>query len=1451
MTNNNMSETTGYDAALAQLERARQRLAQGALSEALAELQALTTLLATESDDSPLKNVYVTASDELYRLHSTARERVEQVRAQMDAALAVRLSLPEAHAPFDPAQPDRYLAHRKRDVNDLIANWTIQIGGLLSAWQDALLGGVPDLLTRYQDTYIPEYIELQRGELHGQAVQEVCQRLWTTAEQQIRESPDSSPGAIQNYYDRASELARKERSEASGKVSAIELVFEQAEKRRAAQALANQVFTSAVQGEFYRRSLAEVRSLEVNQQVPYIEFVEDGSGNMREIQRGWVPTGEAIRRLTEQARVWAHGKATIYYNRAQEFLTKEHNPRAALGELDRQADIDPFLDDLDRADFKKVRDEAEPARKKYDQAETRAKQARALIQGDPLAAWRVLKEAATLYGWADEVQAVSAELSTRLEQLLDEAHARQLSALDALNFTEIDRIRRDSAKYSLPELPNTRLKFEQLEQLSEQAHALSLRLDAASIELTAIQRQATADPVRARERLTGFLTDFQDVANLYADHLKLNDVRTSVLNAGDATEEFARLEGLLISNDLAAVSSGVENAQTDVARFPRDTRFQSILNDLIIHRLFLEAERAFTQQQYDQALPKYRTVSAERAHRDAGRAASRSAEIDRFTQEDAQITQQLERAYQKIYADPADPVGAFKAIKVLTIRGGHLAAQRERYLTEARNQAQIQLEPRLQAMQAEAAFNLERVKSALADLQTVGLTTDYEQWSSTFKDRILAGEARALPQQTPEHLEQVIKKWREALDTARTSGRAEAVITGYEEALGKARKAVAELRLAQMRVRMADTRDNNEVIQAEAGAFQTELEALQADYSTDPELALWLAALYGTVAQYSDNPTRRREFFVKMGTMAEAVGRLAGKRADWIAQAKTLQQDSIEGERLSNAMASIQEKLQRRPTRLEALTAAVRIWRSEVEPSTKRETFAPLTRWWVGQRREIATDLEKKLHTEVQKPTDDIGLTLLRLRAGLLLMQDNESRSEIDELPLLATQYKQYVDQMRKDLARADGVSGSGQEKLDLQLSAAQTLAEALQTLIEFKDAFTDDPRFTVDELEAAAQNATAHLGILRSMVLDPLELLGRNLAKIREQLNKDKQTGNFAESERLLAAAAPAEHPVLKQLRAAITHSERERTLLDGLLTHIRGLLEAEQYEDANTQLAAIEDEAVDEFGFDTQFSFKDKASGRMIRGWDGIRSLVQKQIGLDARIVHFAERFDDYSAGQGRYTGRKAPSKPSLDWPDIKAEIIRAGQQGQFDAARQRLDQVLGSADVDGKLSLSRILDELARPPGWETAATDPDLTQQVKLRYEAASTHVISQRAKDTLAYLLERWQTVRDEIETARQLHDKLDQAESGWAQGYQTWEHSILEAASLLNQTEGLVGSVRLRIGGLKGSLRSAVNAAKNGYERCVAASAQHPILADMYDPTDPDKGLWVYRHAARLAGIRL
>ena len=628
------------------LEEAKQLAKDNLLKQAHEKLEQVITLTENDAD---LEDVHDAAIAERGRLPVRAADVIEQVRGQIDELLALMPDLDEVtHAEITTHGED-FTDEWYTLVEEYMRDWRQEIEGYLSRWEDAILGDSDRDYNRMQQRVEARARELQRELFIGGVRAEVHQR-WETVDDMIERGERIAPSTVVNYYGQARDAVRKALDYYPDKPE-LDVLRDRAEQLRDQKALGAQVYTSAVQGEYYAKALQDLEGLPPDEEVPRYVFVEDTqSGQLVERFDAYITREEAQRDLEERAADWAREKATEYLNNAERYLN-EHHPNRALDELKGRSKLERFLESDYKKDFDETEENVKAELEKYKEANAVAEKVTEHLN-NPLVAWSVYEDARNIYEWADGVatarETVIAKISSDLQRILDEAR----QAYEARNISTVGQLSQEAKeKYQDKDIAIIQGLLDEIDVVQRQADTFRDQLAAAEEMLDGIDTVLDDDPGLATSKLRELKNTFD--SDVLDQLERLHDIETRVSERGSAEDKLENLKGFLTSESISRVKGAIGQARTDKNRYSHDERFENIQRDLELHLEYLEAERSFQTNQYMDALPHFEHVSAQRDHPDADDASNRVREIRQMIEREESINTELNSLENMLSEDPA------------------------------------------------------------------------------------------------------------------------------------------------------------------------------------------------------------------------------------------------------------------------------------------------------------------------------------------------------------------------------------------------------------------------------------------------------------------------------------------------------------------------------------------------------------------------------------------------------------------------------------------------------------------------------------------------------------------------------------------------------------------------------------------------------------------------------
>jgi len=1445
-----MTQTLTRDQALALYETAKLNTAAARFRDAYTNL---SELLNFSTDDADLRELEIAARQQLNDVKLQAADVVDAVEQQLTRLLSTDIEYtPPIGIDIEPT--DKYLAEIERMITNSVTQWEAQAQIYLGGWLLAMIEPVQETSYKEFTQKTTDFAIRLRLRLKGQGVIDLCQKLWTRAEE-LMSDPNRQLGSdaiLSRYYDQARDIAIAALGADPDNVD-LEVVKQYAVSERERFAIGAQVMTSAVLEEQFDRSLKELDGLPADQPVPSFRFLPNAQGQLEGRQERYIPAAEARRRLLEMANNWAHSKAQEYIDRA-EIALRNHQPEAAQLELANQSKINTFLDSTDKNEFRKLESRIEEELHRLGRAQTNAAQAREYLPDRPFDAWMLYQEAVKVYEWASILPDTRNAIIKQLRLTLETRHREAEQAFDGRNFNVLNGIvtntRNQFAAITEPELS---VLLEAIRTFGEQARIYSNRLLTAQNRLQEIERGMRSNPQDAQDQLDALERDFDDVRD---GLIELANIRRDVRLQSNAVAELEHLRKFVTQKNLAEVRQAYEDAKAASGKFPNDANFKQLVEKLRLHTLFLDAQRDESNGLYQNALKKYGEVAETRDHEDAGSARINLNEVQEAVTASADITRRLQEAERLLDKDPAE---AYFRLRKLDIRNPEQRAERDSLSIEARNQAHVAIVERLRIasrLGEDALLPLHSLQSDLKILGELGLHDDQSPWTNELGAQMAVQKAQILTDEAfrvgaLDQMSETIKAWEDAVKLTELSGKT-SLITRAKAQLNKTRKAHLYIRCNLfLRWLKENTADDPDAMAAEGTNIENEIKRLQTLYTNDAEVELWRARLIFVTGAQSLKPSRREECFARAESIAaSAKTMLVGSSHDddLLKEADDLVKLAPIGANIAKTMQKIESLYGEKQRTVKRLFEAQKLWKTDVMLLLKKHNtngdFNKVQQWWDTLNQQVINHLRAEIGSDYIETEHFAPLAMLLV----LEPNDQTARGVLDRL----TEYDASVSVKVKDfidnLKTAHGIAGeNGHQILSNQRGQAEEMGEDLDAISQLATLYLDDK-----DAKRAKSMQTILESVNRSQLnlnveVDKLDKLNKDVTKILDRLRLEQQTGKFNESQTSLSELQRefSLHPAVAYVETERQSRIEERAELSKAVTNIKTLIEAEQYDKALYQMQIIQAEKLEMYALGSGFEITDpNAPNNPVRTWHKILKLVtlRSESGAVPRVLAFAEQFDDYTSGKGAITGSLPPVRRATEWETIRKQVETYIAYGQFEEARNELLRGTSNTGDHNRFSLEEVNNLIMNPPYIQPIPNDEleAATRDISERYPLACKYAGSKCGEDILRQMEQKVVPYYVKaLQEANHLDIRISKAYKQWNEGWVEWEIAIKDIAVQFGD-KGIHGRLS---GTAKENMKGAIQRAYNAYLRCKAACEERDALKEMID------GLFLYRHALKRTGF--
>jgi len=1414
-------------------EATQLRDAEVALGELIHELQRapdLEELLAVAQAEKP-------------KIEVLRAEIVRHLQTQIDEELEAPLILVDT--PYGEVLRFRdYLDEARQLIDESAEQREVDIRDWLAQWERVIVEGATDPQYNRRVHRVSERIAREKQRLYVGQVRELCERIWAYAEEQ--KAQRIAPTTIVEIYKAAEDAANL----ALGRYpedSILKTLDIDAKNKRVREAVANQIKTSAVQEGEYERALADLNGLADDYEIPDYNFLNVG-GQLTEQFTGRITVKRMREQLEKQAKDWALAKKDEYIADA-ELALADHNPLAAEKALD-QNKVDRLFKFLtqsaERGDVQRVQQRIRDEKRNLEAAEKLARDAQSKATIDPFEAWRLYEQAYAEYQWAEILRetrtTIVDEFRRRLHPLMNSAQKafdeRRINDLTA----QVDAIVRQFRQLDDPILEQ---QVERAQKWVLDAEEIERQKQNLGTQLDRLERQlVNSDPEDLQIELDQLKLTF---ARVIGETPKFDNIAEKISLRQSAERQTEQIKKMLDEKDYARVEREVQKARTVRAEHPEDDVLRAAVDDLEVHYEFLKGQREMEAGQLDRAVEIFQRVQRMTGHRDRARAEELYDEADLRRKEQARAGDRLNSVEARLATDAVAVYEELAALGVLADRA--LDKRRENLLERAKSEAQATLLGQLRDWKKpNVAPDPAKVRSALEGLQILGANEEHTTYSSYFEPVLLAQEASALAKSAAQTNNAI--DWREsiglyetAVERARELRTEKKLLSNFERDLQIARRAYIRLHLASTQIKAESLSSDEATVSAVFSEIETMLKIVSEANRTDGEVALWSAQLSEMRAKYSAYPEQRQKWFKQAEAEGKnALGLLQQKAGN--ETARTLIAKSAKGLALARVMLEIDADFAAQTP--ERLRGAQNKWKENLEPvanDAHDDYFHPLKTWWQDR---LKVQMGGSGTSDDFVRADNTLILSLVLNRLLFDVADPTAIKLINNLDISVSRLLDKIDKSIQGATTAKGVVGNnGMAQLATQLSQIKESKDDINGMANLIQYFEVDYPFSQTIKSAYSQFGyqIESLGQVEQALND----LSHKLQTALQQLNTDRVTGAFGETEKLMQSVSPSygSHPSTIQVSGEIKAAQTERASLVKKLDELQSHIQSGNYGVARRGMREIGLRLAATYGLATRLKITQAKTGEVTSLWTEVENKLLELGGALDTIVEFAAPFDSYETVDGmqvgRITGEAKPARVVLDWEAQSAKALVAVELGEFEQARRLFRETLTGSDRLG-IGLQIAVDRLERPPNGTG--------DSVEARYLAAErSAAASERALMMLRTLQSEYLALfsrqRNEANSAL---DEIDTREQQWHAGLDSWEKAIHDIATQFQKAGGVTKRPRGRA--IKDAIESAVAAFKSAHAAC----STHPYLVQMIDlqnwESEAYRGLWLFRQAAVRTGLK-
>jgi hypothetical protein len=1407
---------------------------------------ALETLLTAIEGHDDLADIAESAHGERLNIEAKRVEYIRELQSQIDDYLETPITLTDKPA-INVFAYQSFQEEAIQIINESVEIWETEIYDRLEQWRQLVSHGKRDNPHERRINRTHEYVSAERQRLFVEVVQMQCEEIWRLTEQD--QAKRIAPLQIIERYKAAIDAAQL----ALGRYpddSILKSLVSTAEIRRAHEALASQIKTSAVQEEEYGRALDDLDQLPDNYPVPDYMFTRIGS-QIQEQFKGRITVRQMRDELTRQAREWALARKAEYVA-AAELALAAFTPGAATAALEKSSRLYRFLQTADRNDILDVQRRIEDQKRRQDSADMLKAQAQAKATSDPFAAWRLYQDA---YAELDDPEWAKSYLrDTRsfienlLRQNLADAMALLEKALADRRFTDVyAQANEIELKFQRFDDPTIQQETARAKTLSIEAQEIERARRALAAELERLERQITnGDPQYLQNELDRLRQAYLSVAR---EVEAFDRISQQVALRQSIEVQVSSFKATLINDDYETVERELHRARAARIASPNDDALRLAEANLETHFKFLSGLREAEAGQFDRAAELFERVEKIAGHPDHLRAKQALEELEQNRIEQTRAKSRIDAAEARVDKQPVPVYEELASLGVLSSRA--LERQRQDLLNRAMQQGKTQQISRLNRLKRNTSnVDSDEVMRLLDALNTLGLSEEREEWARYFEPLLAWNQAEIRAQSAKMYGSET--DWREAIRLyeatvrkARELGVDARELRRYEKSLVTAQRSQVELQLANLKPKAAALGSDA----AELIPLFTELDAnlrkvFEAD-NRDGEVVLWIAQLSELRARYSISPEHRARWFRQAEADGRrAIGLLSNHEKE--SEARVLILKSARGVEYAANMLSIDADFAANTP--ENLRHAQEMWRTVLEPDARDvsdDYFRYLLNWW-GNR----------IHSQLGGETDrddffrpDQTLILSKIVNRLLLNPDDPAAvTLIDNLDQAVGRLQEKVNRLALNAVSANEVTGDdGLAKLASQLSDLKDSASDFEALANLMRFFGTDNAFPyANKIAGVYQQIGSEMQVLQQRNRE-LQDLHRNLQTARQQLNTARANGAFSETQKALSLIQPSysDHPAVEQVRRELATAQQERADLLARIPRIQKAIEDGEYLEARQQMRQIGINTVSLYGLTDAIRITDSQTGDAITFWGSVETELGKLNSVLDKVIGFATPFDHYvwdeslKQARGELTGISDPVQRVVDWEQEQQDVRAALEQGEFSRARDLLAIILdGDSRITRVLGLNTALARIEFPPNGQGST--------VEERYAAAESAAASSvRARRLLQALqTKRLPALRTYLKEALALQDEITAKEHAWQQGLSLWEQAVYNIAVEFQKAGGLKKRPRGE------PIYTALQQAWAAFDQCRGACPKHRLLIEMVDvinwsgSQDNYRGLWLFRWAA-------
>lgn len=1426
------------------VQDARQQTTEGRFHTAYETLRYANQLAEKEESLANLNDVIL---QDIASVQSQAQSLIQNIQSEIEAALAFVPALNNIliNPDSDQLEVDEFVNQTHEDIKRYIDQWREDANERMVKWQNSILHGND---SEWQETVrrIEQYPKRLLHDLYFEAIQRECERLWKRPDELIEMDDAVSPSRLLAIVTKARDIAVRAAGLYPQSVD-FDTLKDRADRIRTERAGSYQVFTSAVQGEYFAAEIKRLESTKPDEMIPVLTFVADPNDPSKQVEQvqGYRRAEEAKTILEDMARQWAQELSEKYYDEAKQAL-EDYNPATALEILENRTKIYEFLGDEYKRDLEEMLVEAQAAQANWE----RASQMVQLIpdyQNQPTVALQMYNEAIAVYPATD----VEASYATVLGYITVDLTQRQEQMKQAHDQHDVGqtRIILTNAKDDYQQVDDPRVKaiLTSMERLHEQTQKFNDDLNEARQQLNNIRNQSRNDPQQAATQLQAFAVKYSQQIPFLSDYEEIERESATYLGA---TDTYNKLVADMKTDKIARVESSVQNARQARSRYADDDRFIELVSNLEGHLDYLLGRQLFEiERDYEQARTYFERIR--HAHQDYAQADRYLREIRNQLGKEKDIDAKIASAQK--HFDNQEPVEAYRILKDLNpitdlqrsvLRNLRLDAE-DAALRVLRDEAQALYDaseswnPDDLTRINEVSDRINRIDELINTLKVLGFSELLSDWQREVRPYVIAQHAwlSTAGDVNSKQYQTAIQRLNSAIEHATKYNQ-----TGAERLcsrlLHRIRKRDLKVQLDNLyRNINRDDADNgqdansvDEDVRRVEEAFSQFLD----DYNNEPEVLLWFAEVYRIGGGYSTSPKHRKRFFGRMASMAEGVQRLSGA-TDYHKRAKEFYDDAIASLEVVDVMQDIQSRLEK--DTLDDVSLAGELYRKHIQSHSSLSVRT----WWSNTR----DNYIEKVQTQLPDTKDNARITASELvpLAKIVTIQPNHARAKrmLNNFNTFWQEINKNVRDFVDSYAIAGGISGeNGLKRLRLQIRLGETYSSNLSAIAYIPQVIQDDS-ISREISGLASQMNTEIKGVV--------EILNRLLTSVEQGttlLQQEQGKGTFTHTTNLLDSipAHLSQHPAVVDLQEQLTSAKGGVDNLIQLMNAVKQHVESENYAEARNVFLNIKKADLSARGLNEKFDISDpmKVWGTFTT-YDDVKNMLERRYQALLQVENYVKPLRSLREDEGltalKVSSSAQTSLPNvMRWSEQKARIDAAIQQADFETAIQIAEMALNGTGGN-QMSFGQTLQQLEATLPYIDNVTQDEIEQaktlqeklELAVRYAGTKQgrkllDIVRQDYVPRLLQIVTRLEALLAEPGSLHAHEENIRQKQKDFEAAYNALNSDV----SALGQAVGEYNSANALFGNkgrARDRLRQAYQKFEDNKKRCLAISPQSSRLENL------------------------